>query len=109
MRVPTRLPILNKEIFIKVLLNLELFSLIETVKNKTILDAGCGEGDISRWLAKSGGHVTAVDYSKKMLEIAERRTSSDLRVEYLHGNLEICIFLKKKHLIYLFPTWSFKI
>ncbi|MEH7121882.1 class I SAM-dependent methyltransferase [Bacillus sp. JJ1773] len=81
---------LHKEIF----LNPTLLSLIGTVKNKKVLDAGCGEGYFSRILAKSAAAVTAVDYSEKMLEIAKERTPIDLRIDYRHGNCEDLLFLE---------------
>lgn len=61
---------LHKEVF----LNPTLLSLMETVRNKNILDAGCGEGYISRMLARSEATVAAVDYSSRMIEIAKERT-----------------------------------
>ncbi|QOR68040.1 class I SAM-dependent methyltransferase [Cytobacillus suaedae] len=78
----------------EVLLNPTIFSLVEEVEGNSILDAGCGEGYLSRILAKKGAIVTAVDYSKNMLEIARRRTTSDLSIEYHHGNCEKLDFLK---------------
>ncbi|GAA0301526.1 2-polyprenyl-3-methyl-5-hydroxy-6-metoxy-1,4-benzoquinol methylase [Gracilibacillus halotolerans] len=72
----------------KVLLNPTLLNLIGDVTNKHILDAGCGEGYLSRMLAQSGANVTAVDYSKRMLEIAKTRTSNELQIHYQHGNCE---------------------
>ena len=74
----------HKEIF----LNPTLFSLMGTVKNKKILDAGCGEGYLSRLLAKSDANVTAVDYSPKMIEIARERTPNELSIHYIKGNCE---------------------
>ena len=48
-----------------VLLNPTIFSLLEEVDGKHVLDAGCGEGYLSRLLAKKGASVTAVDFSQK--------------------------------------------
>lgn len=50
---------------------------METVRNKKVLDAGCGEGYLSRMLARSEATVTAVDYSSRMIEIAKGRTPND--------------------------------
>ncbi|GAA0422555.1 class I SAM-dependent methyltransferase [Virgibacillus salarius] len=75
---------LHKEIF----LNPALFSLMGNVKNKKVLDAGCGEGYLSRILSKRGAAVTAVDYSPTMIEIAKERTPKELNVHYSHGNCE---------------------
>ncbi|MFB4211486.1 class I SAM-dependent methyltransferase [Shouchella sp. JSM 1781072] len=80
---------LHKEVF----LNPTLLSLMGTVKNKHVLDAGCGEGYLSRILANSEAHVTAVDYSSRMIEIAKGRTPQHLSIEYKHGNCEDLDFL----------------
>lgn len=72
----------------EVLLNPVLLELIGTVDGKRVLDAGCGEGYLSRMLAAMGASVVAVDYSRKMLEIARDRTQDDLDIEFQHGNME---------------------
>ncbi len=77
----------------EVLLNPSLFSLVGDVKHKDILDAGCGEGYLSRIFAKSGASVVAVDYSKNMLEIARKKTPKELNIEYRYGNCENLDFL----------------
>ena len=38
--------------------------------NKTILDIGCGSGRISLPLAENGAKVTGIDYSSRMIELA---------------------------------------
>lgn len=77
----------------EVLLNPAIFSLFERLKGAAILDAGCGEGYLSRILAKRGASVTSVDYSKKMLEIAKRKTPSEFDIRFHHGNCEKLDFL----------------
>lgn len=47
-----------------------------------VLDAGCGVGGTSLWLAQRGVSVTGINISKRQLEIARRRTR-DLDVELL--------------------------
>ncbi|WP_270179735.1 class I SAM-dependent methyltransferase [Alkalihalobacillus sp. CinArs1] len=81
---------LHREVF----LNPALFSLIGEVEHKCVLDAGCGEGYLSRMLAQRGAIVTAVDYSRSMLEIANERTASHLPINYVHGNCEDLSTLK---------------
>jgi 2-polyprenyl-3-methyl-5-hydroxy-6-metoxy-1,4-benzoquinol methylase len=41
-------------------------SLIGDVRNKSILDIGCGPGAYSEWLADNGARVVAVDANEKM-------------------------------------------
>jgi len=43
------------------------------VGGRDVLDLGCGTGRHTAWLAESGAHVTAVDFSKRMLERARRK------------------------------------
>lgn len=48
-------------------------SLLPEVKNKRVLDAGCGPGVYSEWLLEHGAEVVAVDASLKMVELARQR------------------------------------
>lgn len=72
----------------EVLLNPVLLELIGPVDGKRVLDAGCGDGYLSRMLARLGASVVAVDYSRNMLGIARERTESQLDIVYKHGNME---------------------
>ncbi|MGD2250880.1 MAG: class I SAM-dependent methyltransferase [Candidatus Methanofastidiosia archaeon] len=80
----------------EVLLNHVLLSLLGSVKDNRILDAGCGEGYFSRILAGKGAHVVGVDYSQNMLDIAKKRTSAEYAIQYYYGNLEDLSFLKSE-------------
>jgi len=71
-----------------VLLNPVLLQLLGNVKSKKILDAGCGEGYLSRLLAKQGAFVTGIDFSEEMLAIAQERTNPALGIRYVHDNCE---------------------
>jgi len=44
--------------------------LLGPVSGKRVLDAGCGEGEMCRWLAGLGAKVTGADISNAMLEAA---------------------------------------
>lgn len=77
-----------------VLLNPTLWDLLEDVKGKKILDAGCGEGYFSRLLTKRGAIVTGVDFSTTMLKMAKSRTPSKLNIRYFHGNCQALPFLE---------------
>ena len=50
-----------------------LFSKMKISKEDTMLDLGCGEGSITIPLAKKAKKVTAIDSSKRMLEILESK------------------------------------
>src|SRR5215207_6283377 len=59
------------DLFRKYVLHPMLFHLIGDIKGKNVLDAGCGEGYLSRIMANMGaGKVTGIDISEKMLEMA---------------------------------------
>ncbi|MCM3761412.1 class I SAM-dependent methyltransferase [Alkalihalobacillus oceani] len=76
------------DLYREVLLNPVLFSLLGNVEHKNVLDAGCGEGYLSRLLARSGANVTAVDYAGRMIEIAGERTPQNLGINYHRANCE---------------------
>lgn len=48
-------------------------SLLPDVSGKHVLDAGCGSGIYSEWLAQHGARVTAVDVTPEMVAIARDR------------------------------------
>jgi len=52
----------------------EVLKLIGNVKNKRILDVGCGTGRISLKLLKKGAKVFGIDISNKMLQKARDKT-----------------------------------
>lgn len=72
----------------EVLLTPNLLMLIGEIKGKTVLDAGCGEGYLSRLLAGYGAIVTAVDFSDRMIELASERTTEEESIQYDQANLE---------------------
>ncbi|MFZ0665990.1 MAG: class I SAM-dependent methyltransferase [Acidimicrobiales bacterium] len=47
-------------------------ALLGDVEGLHVLDAGCGAGLLSRWLLDHGAHVTAIDVSAQMAELATR-------------------------------------
>jgi len=70
------------------LLNPVLLDLLGDVAGKDLLDAGCGEGYLSRMLAKRGARVRAVDASAGMLAIARERTPEEAGIDYLQASCE---------------------
>ena len=68
--------------------NAAIFPLLGDVRNKKILDAGCGTGYLCRLLAERGGLVTGVDLSKKFIEIAKQyEKSKPLGIKYFRSDL----------------------
>lgn len=57
-------------------------SLLPEVKNKRVLDAGCGPGVYSEWLREHGAEVVALDASPKMVGLAKQRLgpAADVRL-----------------------------
>ena len=54
-----------------------------------ILDAGCGEGYLSRILAKKGANVTGIDSSAKLIEAARSQNLADvLSVSFDIGSVD---------------------
>jgi len=54
-----------------------LWAFLGDVSGKRVLDAGCGTGYLTRHLHDKGAHVTGIDLSERMLEIA-RASRPDL-------------------------------
>jgi len=61
-----------------------LLDVLGPVKGKRVLEIGCGNGYLSRVLARRGARVTAVDFSRKMVEFAAaREQATPLGIRYL--------------------------
>lgn len=58
--------------------------LMGEVAGRRICDLACGQGRVARYLAELGAHVTGVDISEKLLEIARRHEGAEpCGIEYL--------------------------
>ena len=72
----------------KYLLNSTIFTLLGDVKGKTILDAGCGQGYLSRLLAKRGAKVTGLEPAEAFYTYAFQREQAErLGITYLQADL----------------------
>lgn len=72
----------------KYLLNSAIFTLLGDVRGKMILDAGCGQGYLSRLLAKRGASVTGVEPAEAFYAYAFQREQAErLGITYLQADL----------------------
>jgi SAM-dependent methyltransferase len=60
-------------------------ALLPDVRDKDVLDAGCGPGWYADWLARQGARVVAVDRSARMVAMADRRLGG--RAQVMHGDI----------------------
>ena len=73
-----------------------LISLLPDVKDKTILDLGCGFGEHCKLFVEKGAKkVVGLDISKKMIEKAKEENSSP-KIEYVNLPMEDMITLRQK-------------
>ena len=70
------------------LLNPELLKLLGNVSGKTILDAGCGNGYLSRMLARKGAQMTGVEPADALLKYAfAKEQENPFGIQYLQQDL----------------------
>lgn len=78
------------------LLNPTIFSLLGDVEGKYVLDAGCGQGYLSRLMARQGAQVTGVEPSDGWYTYAvEREQREQLGITYLQADLSRCTDLPR--------------
>jgi 2-polyprenyl-6-hydroxyphenyl methylase/3-demethylubiquinone-9 3-methyltransferase len=71
-------------------LRLSFIESCTNLKNKKILDVGCGGGVLSEALAKAGAIVTAIDMSSKLIKVAkEHAQKAELKIDYKEVSVEI--------------------
>ena len=71
----------------------------ENLKNKNILDIGCGEGRFAFTCSKKGAKVDAIDVSSKLIDFAKEYNYSK-NINYYNldfGNVDINKFKSKKY------------
>lgn len=70
------------------LLNPVLFRLLGNLPGRKILDAGCGQGYLSRLIAKRGARVTGLEPTGAMLDYAiEREGRENLGINFVRADL----------------------
>ncbi|MEW6376533.1 MAG: class I SAM-dependent methyltransferase [Thermodesulfobacteriota bacterium] len=74
--------------FQKYVMRPSILSLLGNINGLNILDAGCGNGYLSRYLARMGANVIGVDFSKKLLKKALLYNRTErLNVKYLQKDI----------------------
>lgn len=69
---------------------------IEDLKGKKVLDAACGSGELTTYLASFGADVTAIDFSENSLESARILAEMEgVKVNFIHGSVIDYKFPKK--------------
>src|SRR4051812_41495779 len=65
-----------------------MLAMLGQVAGKAVLDLlGCGEGGYARALVRRGAHVTAVDGSPRLIEVARQRARAEaVDVQFIHAN-----------------------
>src|SRR5262245_5295394 len=70
------------------LLNPAILALLGDLRDKTILDAGCGQGYLCRLLARHGARVTGIEPSHAFYAYAQRREQAEQQgIQYLQADL----------------------
>jgi len=59
---------------------------LHLIKDKTVLDIGCGTGRLSRLLAAKGAQLSGIDISEKMLEIARKKDTKSSYIQILSNS-----------------------
>lgn len=73
-----------------------LFSMMPNLKDKTILDLGCGFGEHCKGFVENGAKkVIGIDISEKMLEIAKQE-NADSKITYINMPMENIFELTEK-------------
>jgi len=68
--------------------------LLGDVSGLTVLDAGCGQGYLSRILASRGAHVTGIDISPNLIQMACEQ-DPDHQITYQIADLCVLSLIKQ--------------
>jgi len=63
-----------------------LRTMLRAIQVDRCLEMGCGTGKNTMWLMEKAAHVTAVDFSPEMLDLARQKISSD-RVTFIQADI----------------------
>jgi len=65
-----------------------IMRLVGSIRNKCVIDVGCGSGYLTAKLAAEASHVVGVDPSKEMIKIAKREYGGASRLEFYNSSIE---------------------
>ena len=83
----------DKEIASDFLVRPKVLKLLGDIRNKLILDAGCGQGYFSRILSRAGAQVYAFDNIRRLVETA--KMSGSKNIDYSVGDVRALKFEDK--------------
>ena len=73
----------------RLIIDRHLTRLAGDVRGQKVLDAGCGNGYLSRRLARAGASVTGVDFSEPFIEYCNERENQDSQgITFLQASLD---------------------
>lgn len=85
------------------ILHKKIYSLLPPLKNKRVLDAGCGSGTYTRYFVENGASVVGIDASNLAISKAKQRITE--QVSFLLGNLEQPLnYLEDKSFDFIFSN-----
>jgi magnesium-protoporphyrin O-methyltransferase len=64
-----------------------LSTLPDDLRGTRLLDAGCGTGALAIEAAKRGAEVVAIDVSQGLVDVAQRRTPTNLTIDWRVGDM----------------------
>lgn len=72
-----------------------MLEIIGDVNSKTILDLGCGTGELSKKLSKNAKDILGIDISQKMLDVANKN-NNNINIKYKNLPMENINILNQK-------------
>lgn len=72
----------------RMVINPIVLNFLGNLRGKVVLDAGCGNGYLSRIMAKTAKKVASVDFTEKLIELAKTRNENINNLSFEVGNLE---------------------
>ena len=70
----------TKDTYQRKVISPNLLRLLELKKGENVLDLACGNGFFTREFFKQGANVTGVDLSSKMIELARKKSASEIKL-----------------------------